>query len=457
MTQGPQPAGADAAQAEAAQRRLLVVSDSDSYTKWGAALASRLPGGWHADLAVLATDVGPSPRQLASALADTRWATDAPHRVHLDDLAGLVGELRPDAVLLALRGPLVRVTAPVLHALADRPVLVSGFPGLTIPAVPKAIIYREQVDLVVLHSRREVRDFAALAAGLPAAPAFGLASLAFLADAAAVERRADASDVVFAVQAKVPATREERIALVGILGEAARRRPNRRLVVKVRARAGEAQTHAEEHDLAELIADPEVTRELGFTLPPNLVVEDGPMTAHLARAEALVTVSSTAVLEAIAAGVPALLLDDFGVGPKQLNTVFEGSGLFGDGQALAAGEWRTPDPAWLDDNYFHDPADDDWLARLAELLEARDAAPLPVLVRRHNLTGGALRRAFERKKMLGSHDGSALGAVAMGVAIPVRGTVRLARRVVRQLRGQQAAEVATAPGVARRAESTGLR
>ncbi|QAY73272.1 hypothetical protein ET445_07855 [Agromyces protaetiae] len=431
------------------QRRLLVVSDSDSYTKWGAALASTLPPSWEADLVVVGSTVLPSDRQLRVALAGTRWQTDVPRSAHLDELAPLVGDLRPDAVLLALRGPLVRVIAPMLQVLPDRPVLVSGFPGLTIPAVPKAVVYREQTDLVVLHSRREVREFAALAEDLPAAPAFGLATLPFLAaraagsavvDGAGGEARdPEASDVVFAVQAKVPATREERVALVGMLAAAARRQPRKRFVVKVRARKGEAQTHDEQFDLADLIADPAVTRELGATMPANLVVADGPMAEHLAQAEALVTVSSTAVLEAIAAGVPALLLDEFGVGAPQLNLVFEGSGLFGDAEALAAGDWRVPDADWLADNYFHERGADDWLAGLEALVASRDATPLPALPRHHNLAGGALRRAFERRRMLGAHDRSLLGTVSVLVAVPSRAALRAARKARRRLRGEASA------------------
>jgi hypothetical protein len=489
---------------------MLVVSDSDSYTKWGAALASRLPEGWHADLALVLSDVLPSERQLASALAGTKWAAaaspspgsseaatvgrsrpgsetsseirmpisrqreaeladgsaltvarpssggQAPRRVHLDELAGLVRELRPDAVLLAFRGPLVRVAVGVLHGLEDRPVLIAGFPGLTIPAVPKAIIYREQVDLVVLHSRREVREFTRLAADLPWAPRFGLATLPFLqtraADASAAPARNPDGDVVFAVQAKVPSTREERVHLIGVLAEAARRRPARRFIVKVRAQAGEAQTHAETFDLAGLMRDPAVTRELGFTLPANLLIEDGPMAAHLARAAALVTVSSTAVLEAIAAGVPALLLDDYGVGPKQLNVVFDGSGLFGDGAALAAGEWRQPEPEWLDDNYFHGPEADDWVVQLTELVAERSAAPLPVLPRRHNLTGGKLRRAFERKRMLGPYDRTLLGGASMVVAVPSRAALRAARRLRARLTGQTTVDPSQPVAEARAAE-----
>jgi hypothetical protein len=427
---------------------LLVVADTDSYLKWGAALASQLPDSWSAELVLIRTPAAPSERQRRVALAGTRFSVANVRDLGLDELAGHLAGRRPDAVLLAVRGPLVRVVTPIVGNGANRPVIVSGFPGLTIPAEDKAVIYREQADLVVLHSRREVREFRAIAERLDIdSVEFGLATLPFLRTAArqtigaaaanvassssvvASVAEVDRTDLVFAAQAKVPFEREDRVQMLRWLTDAARRRPNRRVVVKVRARAGEAQTHREEHDYGALLADAEVRAELGGTLPANLVVEDGPMSDHLARASALVTVSSTAVLEAIADGVPALLIEDFGITPKLINTVFEGSGLFAGADLLVAGEVRHPDPEWLDDNYFHGPDADDWLARLDALVTRRRAAGLVLAARRHNLAGGSLRRAFERKRMLGGHDRSVAGLLAMVVAMPTRWCVRRVRRV----------------------------
>ncbi|MGW9631137.1 DUF6716 putative glycosyltransferase [Agromyces sp. NPDC055520] len=418
-------------------RRLLVIADSDSYVKWGAAFASRLPDGWSAELVVLQTPVHPSARQLRAALAGSAFTVETVPTIGFGELPVHLARSRPDAVLLALRGPLVRVVAPIVAGGPGRPVLVSGFPGLTIPAERKAIVYREQVDLIVLHSRREIRAFRANAVELGVAVEFGLATLAFLpdgraADAAAPEPR---SDLVFAAQAKVPADREDRVRLLGWLADAARRHPSRRVVVKVRARRGEAQTHAEAFDYAELLDDPDVRRTLGGSLPPNLVVEDGPMADHLALAAGLVTVSSTAALEAVAAELPTLLIDEFGVTPKLINTVFEGSGLFGGADALARWELRQPAEGWLADNYFHGREHDDWGEHLESLLDRRAARALAPRVRVHNLSGGALRRAFERKRMLGEHDRSITGAAAMIVAIPARWIVRRVRRVRARLRG----------------------
>ncbi len=415
-------------------RRFLVVADSDSYVKWGAALASRLPADWEAELVVLSTPVMPSERQLRAAVAGSAFTPESVRTLEVDELEQHVATHRPDVVLLSLRGPLVRVIAPLVGRGPDRPVLVSGFPGLTIPAEPKAIVYREQVDLIVLHSRREVREFRANAERLGLPVEFGLATLPFLPDAphADVEAGDGRDDLVFAAQAKVPVEREDRVRLLGWLADAARRRPSRRVVVKVRARRGEAQTHAEAYDFAELLGDPAVRAELGGTLPANLIVEDGPMSEQLERAAALVTVSSTAVLEAIAAGIPAILVDEFGVSPKLINTVFEGSGLFGGADELAAWTGRHPEPEWRDDNYFHGREHDDWEEKLAELLAGRETVPLPLRDRKYNLNGGALRRAFERKRMLGDRDRSVAGYVSVVVAVPARWVVRRARRIRRR-------------------------
>ena len=427
--------------ADAAKRRLLVVADSDSYVKWGAALASTLPPSWTARLVVVASPVRPSARQLAGALAGTRFTPADAHVVHVDDLDAIVDTTDPHAVLLSLRGSFVRVIAPRLARRENRPVLVSGFPGLTIPAVHKAVIYREQTDLVVLHSRREVREFRANAAELDIDRAFGLATLPFLAGAGSPASRrppaaasrprpaaSAATDLVFAAQAKVPAERDERIAVLAALAEHARRNPDRRVVVKVRARRGEAQTHAEAFDYADLLD--------GFdALPPNLVVEDGPMAEKLARASALVTVSSTAALESVALGLPTLLIDDFGVSPAMINTVFEGSALFGSTGDLVEGRFRLADPAWTHDNYFHGTDADDWIRRLDSFVSAREIVPLRPLERNHDLSGGALRIAFERRRMLGPYDRSLLGRVAWGVGVPARAVVRRVRRLRRWVSG----------------------
>jgi hypothetical protein len=93
----------------------------------------------------------------------------------------------------------------------------------------------------------------------------------------------------------------------------------------------------------------------------------------------LATISSTALLEAVAQGVPCLAIDDFGVGERQINTVLVGSGLLGSTDRLVAGAFRHPAPEWLADNYLHDPAENTWIAAVEELLDRRRRGDLPPL------------------------------------------------------------------------------
>ncbi|MCW3494708.1 DUF6716 putative glycosyltransferase [Microbacterium sp. SSM24] len=399
-------------------RRIVAVADTDSYVKWAAALVGALEGEWDASLLVLETPLVVSDAQLATALVGSGLPADRVTRVTWEQLVPTLRRMGADVVLLAGRGPLVRVLAREIADMAPRPVMVTGLPGISIPATRKAIAYRTQCDLFVLHSRRECRDFAALAREKRMPQRFGLASLPFARNGVVAGPRG--TDLVFAAQAKVPAERADRLRVAEVLRRAALADPARRVVVKLRAAAGEQQTHAEQDSYPDLLAT------LG-ELPPNLVVSTASMAHALATAEGLVTVSSTAAIEAVGRGIPVIALDTFGVGPELINEVLADAGLLAGEADVVARRFRHPEPEWLDDNYFHDPAEDDWTVRAARLIDARAAGlltPRAPLARR----GGVLRDVWERKSVLGRQDRSIQGFVALAVGVPARAAVRWVRR-----------------------------
>jgi len=282
--------------------------------------------------------------------------------------------------------------------------------------------------LFVLHSHREVRAYEEMAREGGVEPHFALATLPFAWGAGATGGAGGVGgvgatvrdSVVFAAQPSVPFERADRALVVRWLVDTARAHPEWRVVIKTRAAAGEHQTHREEHPYPDLVPP---------DAPTNLVVESGPMAEHLDRAVALVTISSTAVLEAAARGVPALTLTDFGIGRHLINEVFVGSGLEGDAVDLVDGRFGVVRPEWMRDNYFHPAAEDDWQHRLVELMARRDAGTLVDRAPARRSRGGVLRRAWERKNALGGADRSPLGLVALGIGAPIRGAKRLARRV----------------------------
>jgi hypothetical protein len=337
----------------------------------------------------------------------------------------LLAEHQPDVVLLSVRGPVVRVLVRAIDsATANRPFIVSGLPGISIPETLLALYYRSQVDLIVLHSKCEIAAFQALAKQWDIEQDFALATLPFLSRTHGTAT--GGQDIVFAAQAKVPAGLPEREQLIGWLVETARKHPNHRVVLKLRGSNTEAQTHSERYPLDELLKSvPDA--------PANLVVSLGSMANHLDHAAALVTVSSTATIEAIALGVPVLALDDFGVTPKLINTVFEHSGILASSTDLIAGNYRHPDEHWLDENYFHDPSAENWVFSIEAGVLRRSVAPLPLRAQFRATIGGNIRRVWDRKVALGRYDRTLGGYLVLAIGVPLRGGVRMLRRIKRRL------------------------
>ncbi len=404
--------------------RAVVLADSDSYVKWGASLAGTLSPEWDRELLVVDSPIVVSDAQLATAL--TGSGISAVSRIVLSDVAARLAADPPDAVLVATPGPIARVLIRVVAGLEPRPVVVSGLPGISIPTTRKALLYRRQADLMVLHSHREVREFERMSRARGWDHRFGLATLPFMSS-----QPASGTDLVFAAQAIVPAERHNRLIVASMLRDAALADPSRRVVIKVRALAGENQTHPERDGYPDLIA------ELG-PVPQNLVVSAAPMAEALDTAAGLVTVSSTAVIEALARRIPAIVIDTFGVRRSLINPVFRESGLFGDRDAVVAREYRHPEPGWLDDNYFHDPTADDWARTLGTLVEGRRAGELEPRPS-HLPRGGALRAAWDRKRAFGDADRSLGGRVALVVGMPLRAAVRAKNRLRRRARARLSA------------------
>lgn len=413
--------------------RIVALADTDSYVKWAAALLGSLPQETDAELLLIDTALVVSPAQQQAALQGSGLDTSRVRRIAFGGLAAELTRLRPDAVLVASRGPVVRVLIAAVAALEPRPVIVTGLPGISIPATTAAIVHRIQADLFVLHSRREIAAFRALAADRGLTHRFALAGLPFAratarhseADASAVERRG--SDLVFASQAIVPRERADRIRVARMLVAAARAHPHKRVVVKERALAGEHQTHAQRYGY------PELLRSLA-PLPENLVISVEPMSSALDTAEGLVTVSSTAAIEAVARDIPVIALDTFGVDDALINPVFVASGLLAGEEAVIGREFCQPSREWLENNYFHRAGEEDWAEELDRLIELRRAGDLPYKrgrVRR----GGKVRDVWERRLALGNRDRSVVGAMVWVVGMPTRAVLRPILRPYFQRRG----------------------
>ena len=425
--------------------RVVAIADADSFVKWSASLLGAVPG-IRPHLLLVRTPLTASLEQQRTALAGTGMPAEAVTRVRFAEVQAWLEGQRPDVVLLAGRGPFVRLLGRVIDTLTHRPVTVSGLPGMAVPAQRGALEYRRHTDLLVLHSHREERAFAELGRRIGVSVPTALATLPFArrrqrmlkpehlrVDAVATSRggvvvaerpptpvavRPRATDIVFAAQALVPVEREERAEIAAMLVRAAEADPGRRVVVKLRSRPGESETHLERDPYTELLPERH---------PDNLVFSYESMASALDSAAGLVTVSSTAAIEATALGIPVIALDSFGVSKSLLNTVFVGSGLLGGRSEVVAGRFRHPHPDWLRDNYFHPESESTWWERVEQLVALRRAGALPAK-RVPAARGGAMHDAWHRASVLGGEDRTLQGAAALAVGVPVTGALAALRR-----------------------------
>lgn len=370
-------------------RTVLAVADSDSFVKWAAATLERLGDGFDGALVVLRTPVEPHADQVAAAVAGTTVADRPTPVLALREVVRLLRTRRPDVVLVAATGPAAELVLRALPGLEHRPVVVTGLPGMSVPATELALRYRSASDLFVVHSHRERDEFAEIADRLGVPVRCVVSRLPFLVGSAGEHPAPDAAPVgrvVFAPQAKFPEEVEDRRAVLRSLGRLALAQPGTDVVLKLRGLAGQAQTHHEAWPMdvlrERMLAEPGVER---------VRVATGPLEDYLGPGSVLVTISSTAVLEAFALGRRALVLSDFGLGDANLTGVYVGSGVVGTLDDLEHGRFAHADDAWLERNYLHHEVDE-LPGALGELCDAAAAGTLGP-VRAYPPVGGRLKGA----------------------------------------------------------------
>ncbi|UNM16335.1 hypothetical protein J4032_04665 [Streptomyces formicae] len=377
--------------------RVAVLADSDTRWKWGALTARRISED-EAELTgfLLRGRATPTARQLA----EVGVTADELREVTGGEFLRAIRDEGYDLVVLALVGGAVQA---MLHGLAalrlpHRPVLVTGYVGVVYEKLADGLLLRHGADIVLANSRHDADRFRAVYEGVGAdASAVTEAALPFLGGAP-YEQKEGRDTVVFAAQPSVPESRADRTYLLRRLVEHARLHPGREVLLKLRSKPGEHTTHLEELPYQKL-AD-----KLPGGLPGNFRLVYGHMGEVLDRTDLLVTVSSTAALEALHRRIPTVVLSDLGVREALGNHHFLGSGLLASWDQLDAGHRPQPDEEWLarqgvaaDGTYAS--AFDEARKRVAELLGRRPELPpvapyyttttapgyLPGILARHHL------------------------------------------------------------------------
>lgn len=347
-------------------RHLLVVAAYDSQLKWAVGLAREFPSDdWSWTVA--------APADYRTALsADQIQAIGCPPPESLSWTDLLAAARQADCVVLALQGQLVERITDELALLRrtdprDRePVIVTGWVGIVIEKLVAGYLDRAGSDLVAVNSADNLREFehAAALLGLPLDNLL-LTGLPLLPARPQPLQEGPLRTVVFADQPTIPTQRWDRAYLYQRLIDYAKAHPERRVLLKPRHRPWESTFHRMDHHPEQVLA------ELP-TAPPNFAVTYDPITELLPVTDLLLTVSSTAGLEAVGAGVRTAFIGDLGVHEKHGNQVLLNSGLITTFDELVADRLPVAEPSWLADVFV---AVDDLtpgqrvVKRVTELLE----------------------------------------------------------------------------------------
>ncbi len=380
---------------------MAVLADSDTRWKWGALTAQRVTptdAGIRLDGYLLRGRATPTARQLD----EVGVRADSLREVTAVEFLRAMTESTEDpydVLVLSLVGGGVQA---MLHGLrgawgsGKRPVVVTGYVGVVYEKLADGLLLRHGADLVLANSRHDADRFRAVYEGVGAdASAVTEVALPFLGGQPYTGEH-DPCTVVFAAQPSVPDSRKDRVYLLNRLIEHARRHPEREVLLKLRSKPGEHTTHIEELPYQKLVQ--------GKDVPANFRLVYGHMGEVLDRTDLLVTVSSTAALEALHRRIPTVVLTDLGVREVLGNHHFTGSGCLASWDQLDAGHRPVPDEEWVarqgvaaDGSYA--TAFDAARERIAELLDRAGGLPplnpyytpetapgyLPGILARHHL------------------------------------------------------------------------
>jgi hypothetical protein len=326
-------------------RTAMLVAAFDSQLKWAGTIRRSLESRGFSCRTIVPTDI-------RHAISDGQLADSGGGAVtYLSWSHLMTASVNADVVVLALQGPQVRRFCHELFDLAELtgavpPVTITGWVGVIIEKIVAGYLERYAADIVAVNSRSDLATFEAVARNLllPTANLL-LSGLPLLSgDYRRAPIDTPIKTVMFADQPTVPQAREDRLYLYQRLLAYARAHPDRHVVLKPRHRIGEDTFHR-------MKFHPQVLLR-GVRRPPNFSIDYTPISDWLANLDLMVTVSSTAALEAVGAGVRTAFIADLDVREQLGNHIFLNSGLLRTFDQLERDDIGVPADDWIQDYFF---------------------------------------------------------------------------------------------------------
>lgn len=230
-----------------------------------------------------------------------------------------------EVIVIVLDG---RSTLELSHYIArltfdSRPIVITSFHGLVIFNKDFGFFARLNSDFLLLNSQEDYRNCKKIAECYGVSDegllTTGLPGLAF---SEPLDAELAIGGVVFADQPDVPPRLYERMYIVERLIEYAEKHPERSVLMKLRNRPGVSSFNSTAFHFEKIIKSFYRNK-----IPKNMEIVYGDISEYLVKDRLLVTVSSTAAIDAINKGMRSCIISDFGLSEKYGNGFFVGSGL----------------------------------------------------------------------------------------------------------------------------------
>lgn len=392
-------------------RNALFIAAFDSQLKWCGRIRDEFAGrGYECRVVVPDVRSALSAQQIADAGFDR---VDSMSWSDLLDVAVI-----SDVVVCGLSGP---ITKGFSVELADRrraagvvgPVLITGWVGVIIEKITAGYLDRCGSDIVAVNSVADFDHFTTVGSRLGLPPDnLVLTGLPFLSPRPQPQRTGPIRRVLFADQPTVPGREVERRYVYQKLVDYAYEHPDREVILKPRHRPGEDTFH-------KMLYHPEAVLA-GIEQPHNFKIDYTPIGDVLDSIDLMITMSSTACLEALDRGCRVALVLDLGVHERYGNQVFLDSGLLRTFDAIGADQLGTPEQSFLDSYFFdRDRTSTAIIADRADELVAAGTRPAHVAWETDYLRSAA---EFHRETSAGPGGGRQNGQHSL---------VALRRRIVR--------------------------
>ncbi|OAP39519.1 hypothetical protein ATC00_09750 [Sinorhizobium americanum] len=231
-----------------------------------------------------------------------------------------------------------------------RPVVVTGFPGIVDAGRTAGMLFRCPSDIVLLPASAQLRvyrlEMSLLGKRTGNGLLYGMPSLpppAPISASLSPIRR-----ILFIDQSVIPDTPDDRRALVVELARLLDNLPNAEIWIRERVREGETSIH----ELGSAVKLSKLVAELKQRLPAlaRVKMKHEPLTSLFGQVDAAISISSTGLLEAFAAGLPIASLERFSRVPKFGNGFFRTSGIQVDVEELSDDRWPAPNEKWVQKN-----------------------------------------------------------------------------------------------------------